>query len=373
MLMNILRKMVVLFLAGLLSLFLFAFAIDSGIIKTAGSSAPIKKILAGSGIYSSAVSGALDQAKTSGGDQGGGVPLVDPAVKQAAENTFTPQFLQQNSEKVLDSIFVWLNGKTPTPDFRIDLSSLKSTFATEASKAAQGRAATLPACPPGLSGNSNSFDPFSATCLPKGLTPAAVATQVQSDIASGQGFIKDPILTADSVKKSGSSQSVFADQLKDAPKIYQKIKKTPMILAILALVATLGIIFLSSSRAKGLRRAGIIFLMVGFASLVFAWALNWGVNQKALPKLNMDNKVLQEKVRTLVSDVTQSIDKTYWIIGGIYAGLGALAIAGSVFVNKRGNGGHSKTEPIHHEVPSEEKPIPAPRPAPQKKKPIKIQ
>lgn len=362
--MNILRKLLVVFLASLLPLFLFALALDAGIIKMAGSSAPIKKVLADSGIYSSLISSSLDQAKTSGGDQGGGVSLTDPAIKQAAENTFTPQFLQQNTENVLDSVFVWLDGKTPLPDFKIDLGSLKSTFAVEAGKAAQERAAGLPLC---TTASNEPFDAFSATCLPRSLTPSQVAAQVQNDINSGEGFIKDPTITADSIKSDGSSQSVFSDQLKNAPNIYQKIKKTSMVLAILALLATLGIVFLSASRTRGLRRAGIVLLLVGFIMLVFAWALNWGVNQKALPKLNLDNKVLQEKVRTLVSDITANIDKTYWTFGASYAILGALSIAGSIFIHKRS--GHEQTEPTHHEKPNVE----TPTTEPPKKKNIKIQ
>ncbi|MEK7562000.1 MAG: hypothetical protein AAB541_04025 [Patescibacteria group bacterium] len=374
--MSILRKMLVVFLAGLLPFFLFSLAIDAGIIKTAGSSAPIKKILADSGIYNTLISGALDQAKTSGGDQGGGVSLTDTAVKQAAENTFTPQFLQQNTEEFLDSIFVWLNGKTPVPDFQIDVTSLKATFAAEAAKVAETKAATLPVCPTGLSGGADSFDVFSATCLPRGLTPAAVATQVQSGIASGEGFIKDPAISADTLKASGSDQSIFADQLKDAPMAYQRIKKTPFILGILALLTTLGIVFLSPSRIRGLRRAGIVFLVVGFVLLAFAWALNWGINQKALPKLSLDNKVLQEKIRTLVSDITANIDKTYYIFGGAYAALGALAIAEPMFMHKRRSlsagrqGEHLQPEqPAHHEAHN----VDTPTAKPHQKKPPKIQ
>ncbi len=367
-LMSILRKMLVVFLVGLLPLFLFTLAIDAGIIKTAGSAAPIKKILSDSGIYNSIISSALDQAKTSGGDQGGGVSLTDPAIKQAAENTFTPLFLQQNTEKFLDSVFVWLNGKTALPDFKIDVGSLKSTFAVEAGKAAQQRAAALPPCATTPTG---SFDAFSATCLPRGLAPSQVAAQVQNDINSGQGFIKDPIITASNVKTSGSNQSVFADQLKNAPKIYQNVKKTPALLAILSLLTILGVVFASASRAKGLRRAGVILMAVGIFLLIFAWGLNYGINQKALPKLKMDNKVLQEKIRTIASDVTQSIDKTYWIIGGVYAGLGVLAIGGSIFIGRRGSK-EAHGETTHHETPSENAPAAPPQP-PHKKKPIKIQ
>lgn len=366
MVMNILRKTLLVLLVSLLPLFLFALAIDAGIIKTAGSSAPIKKILADSGIYSSIVSGTLDQAKTSGGNQGDGVSLTDPAVKQIAENTFTPQFLQQNTEEVLDSVFVWLNGKTPLPDFQIDLSSLKSTFATEAGKAAQQRAAGLPAC---ATAPAASFDAFSATCLPHGLTPAQVAAQVQNDIYSGQGLLKDPVITADDIRVSNSDQSIFADQLKNAPEAYQRVKATPVILGILSLLIAGTIIFLSSSRGKGLRRVGIVLLVIGVFLLIFAWGLNYGVNQKALPELDMDNKVLQEKVRTLVSDVTSSIDKTYWIVGGIYAGLGVLAIAGSMFISRRG-GQEKEAKTVHHEPPANNAPATA---QPPKKKPIKIQ
>src|SRR3990167_2246832 len=98
MVMNILRKMLVVFLAGLLPLFLFTLAVDTSIIRTAGSSEPIKKILADSDIYNSIISSALDQAKTSGGE-GEGISLIDPNIKAVAEKTFTPQFLQENTEK----------------------------------------------------------------------------------------------------------------------------------------------------------------------------------------------------------------------------------------------------------------------------------
>lgn len=371
--------MVVILLAGLLPVLLFTLAIDAGIIRSAGSSAPIKKILADSKIYDSIVPSLLDQAKTTGGDQGGGVSLTNPSVKKIAENTFTPQFLQANTEKVLDSIYVWLDGKSSIPDFRIDLSSLKTTFANEAAKEAEAKAATLPACPPGLSGNSDSFEVFSATCLPKGLTPTSVATNVRSGISSGQGFLENPVITADTIKGTNSNQSVFADQLKNVPKTYQNVKKTLAILAILSLLTTAAIVFLSSSRAKGLRRVGVILLIIGIFMLVFAWGLNYGVNQKALPKLSLDNKVLQDRLKTLAADIVQSIDKTYWTVGGVYAGLGALAIGGSMFIRRRGGppaakqASHLPPEPVAHQAPQPETPAPAaPKPAP-KKRPIKIQ
>lgn len=371
--MNILRKMLLVFLGALLPFFLFALAIDTGIIRTAGSSENIKKILADSGIYDSIISSALDQAKSEVGDQDG-VNLSDQAVKTIAEKTFTPQFLKENTEQVLDTIYLWLDGKTAVPAFRIDLSGLKSTFAAEAAKVAQERAVSLPACPAGLSGSADNFEPFSATCLPRGMTPALVSDQVKNGLSSGEGFLENPVITADTIKVSGSNQSIFADQLKDVPQNYQKVKKTPFVLAILSLLIALGIVFLSSSRRAGLRRAGIILAVAGTLLLIFAWVLNWGVNQKALPQLKLENKVLQEKMKTLASDITASIDKTFWTFGGAYAVLGTLAIGVPMFIHRRN--GHSVHEPAAAEhIPAErqEPEEPEPRPRPPKKPPAKIQ
>ena len=358
------------FLGALLPFFLFALAIDTGIIRTAGSSGNIKKILADSDIYSSIISSTLDQAKTSGGE-GEGISLTDPNIKAVAEKTFTPQFLQENTEKVLDSVFLWLDGKTTIPDFKLDLSGLKDTFANETAKAAEARAVTLPVCPTGLSGSADSYEPFSASCLPRGMTPASVAAQIQNSLSKGEGFLEDPIITADTIKLSGSGQSVFADQLKGIPNYYQQVKKTPIYLAVLSLLIALAIVFLSTSRTRGLHRVGITLTTVGILLLIFAYALDWGINKKLLPQMNLENKVLQEKLKTLASDITANVDKTYYTFGGIYTGLGVLAIGLPLFIHKR-RGGPMPEEPTHHEVPVHEAPVDQPAP-PKKKTPPKIQ
>ncbi len=372
--MNILRKLLLVFLGALLPLFLSTLAIGSGIIRTAGSSENIKKILADSDIYSSIISSTLDQAKTSGGE-GEGISLTDPNIKTIAEKTFTAQFLQENTEKVLDSVFLWLDGKTINPDFKLDLSGLKDTFANETAKAAEARAATLSVCPAGLSGSAESYEPFSATCLPKGTTPTSVAEQIRNSLSRSEGFLENPVITADTIKLSGSNQSVFANQLKEAPGIFQKVKKTPIILAVLSLLTALGIVFLSTSRTRGLRRMGITLSSAGIFLLIFAYSLNWGINKKLLPQMNLENKVLQEKIKTLASDITANVDKTYYSFGGVYAGLGVLAIGLPLFIHKR-RGGHIAHEHVVHSpehIEPEKSKEPEAPPKPVKKPPPKIQ
>lgn len=373
-LMSILRKILVVFLAGLLPFFLLVLAFDITIIRALGSSDSIKKPLADSDIYSVFVPGVLEQIKISD-DGGGGFSFNDPNVKAVAERTFTPQFLQENTEKVLDSVYRWLDSKTSIPDFKIDISSLKDTFIAEAAKVAQERAAGLPACPSGLSG-ADDFDPFSADCLPRGVTPVLAGAQIKDSLNSSDSFLKDAVVTADTIKSGNSNQSAFADQLKDVPGYYQKAKQTPFYLAILSLLITLGVIFLSVSRTHGLRRVGISLLSVGIVLFISAWALNWGVNQKALPSLKLDNKVLQEKLTTLAKDVTQNLNQTNYLLGGTYVLLGTLAIGVPLLVRRSRGPQPPVREPAVHTPTVSEPPAmkkPEPKPKPPKKPPVKIQ
>lgn len=345
--MNFVRKSVLVLTTALFIALLFATALDMGVIRVISQPSNIKQILADSGAYNSAVNSVLAQSgKISTSD--GSVSLTDPTIRAAANSTFTPQFVRSNTETVIDSIYAWLNGKTTSPNFNIDLSGGKSQFASAAAQAVQTRVAGLPVCTP--ANELSSFDALSSSCLPRGVTPSAVADEVQADIVSGTGFLDQPVINANSLKSTRSNQSVFADQLKSAPQQYQRVKKTPVIFAILTLLAAAAIIFLSSSRRKGLRRVGIVLLIVGLLMLVFAWGLNECV-AKVTPKIKVDNSVVQTDLRNLITDISQKIDQNYWIFGAVYTLLGVLAIAAERFWKD----GNKNTKKVNDDLEGEGK------------------
>lgn len=317
-------------MGAILPFLLFAIALNFGVLRVAGSPKPVKEILADSGIYGSVVGSALDQAKKTAGN-GTEVSLIDPAIKKAAEESFNPQVVQSSTESVIDGVYHWLEGKSPQPDFNIDLTSVKTTFAEKVGQAAQTRAATLPICTTA----PVTTDPFSATCLPPRLTPAQVGEQAKNTVLAGQGFLEHPNITYSNIKSDDpSQQNIFDNQLKDAPKRYQMLKKAPIILGVLAVLAIVVIIFLSESRRKGLRRVGITLIMAGAFMLLFAWGLNRIVNHNVIPNIKMDNGLLQTNLQILVKDITLKIDQNYWIFGGTYAVLGILAIAGAILMQQ---------------------------------------
>jgi hypothetical protein len=323
------RRSLLALIAALFSALLILTAIDFGILGVVGSPVPVKKILSESGIYNSVVSSALDQAKksSSGGSE---VSLMDPLVKKAAEDSFNPQVVQSSTEKVIDGIYNWLDGKSAQPDFNVDLSSVKADFAEKAASAAKFHADSLPIC----TTVPTTTDPFSATCLPRGVTSVQVGEQAKNDVLNGQGFLDNPTLTADSVKNPDTGQSVFDNKLKDAPKRYQTFKKAPFVLAILTLLAAIAIIFLSQTKRRGVRRVGITLTIIGGLLFFFAWAFSKGVEKQVIPMIKLDNSVLQLSVRRLASDAVHQIAHNYLIFGGVYLALGVLAIIVSMLIGR---------------------------------------
>jgi len=172
------------------------------------------------------------------------------------------------------------------------------------------------------------------------------AAQVKDSLLSGQGFLDNATITAANIKNGGSNQSVFTDQLKSAPKQYQRAKKTPAILIILTILSGVGIVFLSKTWQKGLRHVGINLVVIGLIMLVFSWALNRTVSTKITPKIKVDNVILQQDVRNLMTDLAQQIDKSYWGFGVIYTLLGTAAIGGAWYHHKKSKPLDSKEQHI---------------------------
>ena len=353
--------------ATLFALSLWVLAIDIGLVKTFGSSNNVKQIIADSGLYETIVPSALDQVnqeKTQVGESTD-VPLTDAAIKEAAQRAITPAFLKQNVETVIDSLYKWLEGKTVQPDFVVDLAPIKANLAEYVAETIQQRLTGLPACPANTS--AQNFDYYNASCLPKGVSAAAAAEQVKNEIANSQDFLGDTKLTAANIESSSGNQSVFEDKkIKDVPKIYQGFKASPFYLAALAIVTGLGVILLSASRRKGLRRAGITILTIGILILAFAWLINYGAD-KGTKELKLENAVLQQNINTLIEDASQVISQNYYLVGGVYGGLGALAILGTIFIG-RGRGKAQPAAAAIEEKPAEPAEVVKEEPKPEPKK-----
>jgi hypothetical protein len=334
--MPIMKRIGLVIISPLFVLLLLAAAIDIGFVRTASQPATVKRLISGSGIYNSIVPNVLAQTKsipTSIGD----IPTTSPDITRAANAALPAPFIQQNTEMAIDSVYQWLNGQIAQPSFTIDLSGVKTLFANNIADSLQQRLSRLPACSlsQALSLSQTGFQAYSAPCLPRGVSAAAIAERVKQDIVGQQVFLKNTTISAASIKEGDSSQPVFSGQLASAPSQFQRAKKTPAILVILALLSGTGIVLLSSTKLLGLRRAGIGLLLAGIIVLLLAWATSQVAGSQVISKVKVNNVLLQQDVRKLLTTVITHIDRNYWIFGIAYSAMGLAAIAAAVVIPRK--------------------------------------
>ena len=302
---------------------MFALALDYGVIKTIGNAGSVKQILGESGLYSSIIPSVLKQTGQIDTPIGS-ISANDPLVTQAANQAVPASDVQKNVESAIDNIYAWLDGKTPQPTFEINLSSSQSSFAKNLADEVQQRLASLPACTTPYT--SASFDALNATCLPIGVSPSVAASSLQSNLTTSDTF-SQVNLNANDLKGNTPGQSIFSDQLKNAPKQYQKLKKTPLVLALLSVLTAAALVFLRPTWRSGLRHVGVSIVVVGVFMLAFAWIFNAAVTKKVVPNLKIDNPALQTNLRHGITDLANKVEHNYWLFGGIYTVLGLVMVA----------------------------------------------
>jgi hypothetical protein len=78
----------------------------------------------------------------------------------------------------------------------------------------------------------------------------------------------------------------------------------------------------------GLKHVGVDLAVIGVVMLIFAWAFNKAVNTQLAPKIKVDNAVMQQDIRKLVTDLSGQVGNNYRLIGGLYILLGVAGVAG---------------------------------------------
>jgi hypothetical protein len=219
-----------------------------------------------------------------GNGQSGPASPGDTAIRQAATIAFPPQILQQNINTLLNSNYSWLEGKTSHPDFMIDLTAAKQSFAAQIGQLVEIRLAGLPACSNAQLaqlGTNQNIDYLTITCRPPSLTPQAAAAQATQQINSGGSLLANPVITASSINPKGNNNSgqPYYQKLSMAPKLYRLGLKLPWFLGGLALLSTLGIVFLAPRKRKGVRRVSVVLLEAGVILVAVKFVADTAFNQ----------------------------------------------------------------------------------------------
>lgn len=319
----LLRRFILAILYSIFSTALLFFAIFLGIQQVLGSPTKLESALANSGIYTSAVTDTLSSnAQQTLGNTN--IPLTNTDVQSAVKGAFPSSLLQNSTEQFLNGIYAWLQGKSSTPTFSIDLSGAKGNLADNLANYVQNRLDSLPTCTLAtMPSNLSSVDVYTATCVPPGFNKATAVEQVRQDVQQSD-FLKDPVLTADSIKSSNGQ--TLTQRLKSVQTLYHDLVLLLYALPGVIILTALGIIFVSRSRRLGIRHTAVTTLSTGIMTAIIAFFAVFVLDKitTALTHGSSASQPLQVKVLHIFDSLGSDL-RVWWVGVGI-----AYTVAGLV-------------------------------------------
>ncbi|HEX6258737.1 MAG TPA: hypothetical protein VFZ48_04620 [Candidatus Saccharimonadales bacterium] len=118
-----------------ISLFILLFTLQTTVLQRQN----VKEWLVKGDAYTHISNGVITHAAT--GNSGVAITqqqkALPPAVQRALTTTFSPEYLQRNTEQALDGFYDWLEGKRPSPESLVTLGERQQDFATNLSRELQ--------------------------------------------------------------------------------------------------------------------------------------------------------------------------------------------------------------------------------------------
>ena len=224
----------------------------------------------------------IDQASSDGTGQATSFNSNDPIVQQAIKQAFSKQLIEQSVHNVLAGNYAWLQGKTATPEFKVDFSGAKDSFSQQIGQAVSAHLTSIPDCTMAQLSQIQTVDLLHIDCRPAGINPAAEAAQIEQQINNNSGFLSSSVITADSLspQKSGDkSVNPYYKQFSVLPKAYQLAQKLPYAMAGLAALSALFILLAAPTKRHGWRHLTKILVTASILLSVAKLAFDIGFNK----------------------------------------------------------------------------------------------
>jgi hypothetical protein len=249
---------------------LLLLALTAAAATVFGSPDTLKTSLKSSGTYQTA----SDQLSRQAGNTVSGLAnlKVDKAtVEVAAQQSFSPQTIETNTESAVDELYGWLQGKTEKPIIKLDLSPYVDDFVQSVGNQAEQRVAQLPACTAEQLRqiNPNTINIYELPCRPPGVDLGSAKQVAINQAVASNDFLQNPVLSSDSLPKDANGKTAL-DRASSLPTVYQWAMRGPWIFGGMALLCAALIVWLlwSAGWRAGAGKLARSFLGVGITLLV---------------------------------------------------------------------------------------------------------
>jgi hypothetical protein len=371
------RKVGVFLLSVILFISLLGFALSVSSSLAVTHPQKVKTWLNQSNVYGAFVADAINQAKQSAGNDSSSssatISLNDTAVQQIARSTFSSKILQGDVNTFVNSNYDWLKGKSSAPNFKVDLTSAKQTFADKVGSYVQTYLTSLPVCTDAQLSqvNTQDTDPLDLTCRPAGVLPMSIAAQVTDDISDSSAFLSNPVITATNLDPKGDTQTTpYYQNLSGLPKVYQFGTKLPLIAGIVALASLIGVIFIAKRHRGGLKAAAVVLALAGLVLVIIKLLSGQIFNHAQQQLLSGKSGEVHKALTTFLHYAINQLIKIDLWFGVVYLVAAAIILIALRTTRERSAPDFLKSSPPKSSNELTATGIDGPRPAPRPPRPI---
>lgn len=193
--------------------------------------------------------------------------LDTDTILAAAEESVDPGQVKVWTTDVVNGLYRWLDGSSDVPVFTVDITETKQAFANNLSSRLLDKYEALPACQSESDISLASKNPLGAGCQLNTAVYQSSVEQVKQDIIENEDFLGKDVYDASSLGFDEESGSL-GHGLAWAPEVYQRGRKLPMYMIVLAITASLVVITSSPNRLTGLRRVSSRLISSSLAGLL---------------------------------------------------------------------------------------------------------
>lgn len=324
--MTILRKSALGLVVTLFFTTALLFGLGWGLLQVVGQPQPIKDALARSGIYQSIIDEQLQQVNQRSAE----LPLDRPEVQDLIKTAAPPELLQTKAENAVDSIYAWIHGDAPDLKFELEVSDIRANLADGVEQYVATRAASLPICPPGT-GAEIASDPYNAACRPEVVTASQVAAQAKAEFLASDA-LRDSTINASTIQTE--SGKTLAQEIENAPSIYERIAQAVFGSGVLALLLVGGVVLLSATWRVGVKRVAIIAIVLGSLTIIASLVAGAGVQYA----LGLVEEPTGKSGITFVEILAGDL-RAWWLwYGAALIGAGIAALVALRFIKPRPTG-----------------------------------
>ena len=229
-----------------------------------GSSQKIKNSIAESGIYNEFVDSVIKSNLANGNTDNSSIPFNDTKVQEIAKSIFTPALLQNQTDKLIDGGYSWLDGSETKLKFSVDLSKQRLQLIDSLSTYAAERLNGLRPCSLDELKNPNVF---TLQCQPPGFYQELVKNQVSNDL-SNSDFLKDANYNESSLPLTKDGKTID-QKYSFAPVIFKILKNGIWVFGGLFLITASLYVVARLPLRKGIKAFGKDMLTNGIMLIIF--------------------------------------------------------------------------------------------------------